>query len=162
MFPTRRAGAAAATVIVIVLILAAAGAAAWYFLLRSTPDKTVARLLQAQRDGDEETFESLLTEDSRGRANLLRTVTSHLVKAGDEPQYTIGEAEVEGESATVPVTFPLPEQMADVIGVTEIGASYVLEREEGLWRVAAGRTLTQMGRDLMNVAREVMRGGQSE
>ncbi|MGC9319164.1 MAG: nuclear transport factor 2 family protein [Armatimonadota bacterium] len=162
MLPRRRIGFAALTVIVVLLILAAAGAAAWYFLLRSTPDRTVARLLQAQRDGDEETFKSLLTEDSRGQASLLMTVTSRLIQAGDEPQYTLGDPEVDGESATVPVTFAAPRQMADATGVEEIRATYVLQRENGAWRVAAGRTLTQMSRDVMSLVREMMRGGQSQ
>jgi len=80
---SRSTGSAAATVIVIIAILAIAGGAAWYFLLRSTPQKAVQTMLQAQIDGDQEKLKSVLTSDSQQWASMNSAAVADpdLVKA---------------------------------------------------------------------------------
>ena len=140
---SRSTGSAAATVIVIIAILAIAGGAAWYFLLRSTPQKAVQTMLQAQIDGDQEKLKSVLTSDSQQWASM----NSAAMRAANEnaPEYEVGNAEIDGEDAKVPVTYA----MQQFTNTTEITMTYVLHREDGAWKVDLADTMKSMMGDVM-------------
>lgn len=156
MLRPRRTGSIA-TVVVIVLVLAAAGAAGWWFFLRSTPERTVRQLIAAQQEDNSEAFEALLTEETRGHAGVLRGITSSMTGDDREPEYTVGETSIEGDSATVPVTFPAPEQLARV-GLTEMTVTYALSKEEGAWRVNVDETFKATIRGLSGLGGAVPGG----
>lgn len=149
---SRRRGSAAAVVVVVVAILAIAGGAMWYFMLRSTPERAVATMLQAQADGDEEKLRSVLTERSQQWMSMSGGVVGMAQRSGEEPQYEIGAAEVDGEQANVPVTFPAPEQMQRLTDRKELTIRYALRNEDGEWKVDLQDTLKSVMGDLIGGA----------
>jgi hypothetical protein len=144
---SRRTGSAAVTVVVIVAILAIAGGALWFFMLRSTPEKAVATMLQAQIDGDEELLKSVLTEDSQRWASM----GAGAMRMANEnaPEYEVGEAEMDGEQAKVPVTYTMPEQMQQMTNTTEVTMNYVVQKEDGEWKVDLAETMKAMMGNIM-------------
>lgn len=128
-----RHGSVVVVVIIIIAIVAIVGGAAWWFVLRSTPEKTVARMLQAQRAGDQEAVKRCLTERSqRYAAGATRLMAG---PGADRSEYRIGESTIEGDTAKVPVIFPVPQRLAQRTGRSEITVTYVLHNEAGGWKV---------------------------
>jgi hypothetical protein len=137
-----RVGSAASTVVTIIAILALAGGAVWYFMLRSTPEKAVATMLQAQIDGDTEALKSVLTEDSQQWASMSGAAMGAANQ--DAPEYEIGEAEIDGDDATVPVSYAIPEDMQQFTNTTEFEIDYVCQREDGAWKIDLADTMRSM------------------
>ncbi len=145
---SRRKGSAVAAVIVIVSILAILGGAAWYFMLRSTPEKAVATMMQAMKDGDREKLKAVLTDRSQEFAGMARGPMGMSDARDKADAYEIGAAEVSGEQAKVPVTYPIPEalQQGDMKGIT---IKYVVHHVDGQWKVDMPDTIKSMMGDLM-------------
>ncbi len=140
MSGSRRTGAAVVIVIVIVAILAIAGAGVWWFVLRSTPEKTLHTMFRAQMAGDVETVRACMTERSQRWADRMGGMTGG--GSEQEFEYALGETEIDGDRATVPVTMPLPEQVTQYTGQTEITLKYSLHNEDGSWKVDMQDTMT--------------------
>ena len=144
----RRRGSAA-SVILVILILALVAGGVWYFVLRSTPKKTVTAMLDAARTGGEALVMDYLTERSRGREQMVVTMTRRLAGTGTgEPEYTIGDATTGENTATVPVEFPLGSTVSTLTGRETITIPYVLHREERMWLVDTPDTQTEAARKL--------------
>ncbi len=126
----------AGTVLLTLLIIAAAGGGAWYFIIRSTPENSVAMMLEAARVNDQEKMNARLTARSRNDESLVIALSRALAGTSeDEPTYTVGEAEITDDRATVPVTFPLSGTAAVVIGRDTVTVPFVLHREGMTWLV---------------------------
>lgn len=161
MHSNSRRGRAAAAVVVIIAILAIAGGAVWYFVLRSTPEKAVATMLHAMQEGDQETLRSVLTERSQSFASMATGPMSMPLGEGEEA-FTVGAAEVEGEQARVPVTFPLPEQVSQMSETGMVDLTYVVHREEGKWKVDLEDTFKAMMSDMMSGIGNMVKPGEPE
>ena len=146
MYGSRRSGAAVVIVIVIVAILAIAGAGVWWFVLRSTPEKTLRTMFAAQKRGDGEAFAACMTERSQAYASA---VGNALANSPQEFEYTLGDAEIDGDKATVPVTMPIPERVSQYSGQTEVTLKYALQKEGGAWKVDMQDTIAAMMGGLM-------------
>ncbi len=145
---SRRKGSAVVVVIVIVAVLAILGGAAWYFVLRSTPEKAVVAMLEAIADGDQEKLKGVLTDRSAEFAGMARGPMGMSDEKDKGMAYEIGAAEVSGEQAKVPVTYPIPEDMqqGDMKGIT---INYVVHHVDGQWKVDMPDTIKSMMGDLM-------------
>lgn len=143
---TGRTGSAAVTVLVVLLLLAAAAAAAWYFLLRSTPERTVTAVLTAAAQRDAQTIRGLVTEDSQRIVDNWMSAISFLVSRGtpESPAWSLGEAQTEGERATVPVIFTLPESVRGLLGET-MTVDHALVKDGRIWKVDVPQTLKNLG-----------------
>ncbi len=145
MVRVRRTGSAAVAVIVIVAVVAIAGAAVWYFMLRSTPEKTVAQMMEAQIRGDNETVKNCVTERSQHYLTMPGAMTRGITDGEDEDiEYTVGEAEIDGDRAKVPVTVPVAERVAQISGMKDMTFTYALRREDGRWKVDFEDTLMEL------------------
>jgi len=133
-------------VLVIVLLLAAAAAAAWYFLLRSTPDRTVTAVLTAAAERDAEAIHGLVTEESQGMVDNWMSAISFLVSRGtpESPAWSLGEVQTEGESATVPVIFKLPDSVHGLFGET-MTVDHAVVKHGRTWKVDLPQTLENLG-----------------
>ena len=151
---SRHNGSAAVVVVVIVAILAIAGGAVWYFLIRSTPENAVATMLQAQAEGDQEKLKSVLTERSQQWASMAGGPMDTGAGGDGTPAYEIGVAQVDGERATVPVTYPLPAPMQQMSDTPDFTLNYVTHHEDGRWKVDLQDTIESMMGDLMSGAGE--------
>lgn len=137
----------AATVVVVLLVLALIAGGLWYFVLRSTPEKTVTALLEAARVDDRELMNDYLTDRSIDGAPLVTSLTTRLAGRGaGEPDYSIGEAEINGNRALVPVQFPLGDTISAIAGVDSFTMPYVLHREGRTWLVDAPDTQEELAR----------------
>ncbi|MFW5866924.1 MAG: hypothetical protein ACOCX2_03845 [Armatimonadota bacterium] len=153
---SRRGSAGSVVVVVIVLALLAGGL--WYFVLRSTPEKTVTNLLEAVRLGDEQMAAAYLTEASAVEGNLVMGLTRRL--AGEptgEPQYTVGEAAILEDRATVAVEFPVGGTFRTLTGVESFTMPYVLQREGQTWLVDVPETQEEVGREITGGALDILR-----
>ena len=139
----------AESVVLIVIVLALAAASAWYFLLRSTPERSVTMMLEAARAGEEETMAEYLTARSP-RGGTLPFILGRRLAGGPEgePGYTVGEASIDNDRATVPVTFPLTGMTARLLGRDSVTVPYVLHREQGTWLVDTGDTTAEIRREI--------------
>lgn len=134
------------TVLVVLLLLAAAAAAAWYFLLRSTPERTVTAVLTAAAERDAQTIRGLVTEDSQRMVDNWMSAISFLVSRGtpESPAWSLGEVQTEGERATVPVIFKLPESVRGLLGET-MTVDHALVKDGRIWKVDVPQTLKNLG-----------------
>lgn len=141
-----RSGSAAVTVLVIVVLVGAAAAAAWYFLLRSTPERTVTAVLTAAAERDAQTIHGLVTENSQGMVDNWMSAISFLVSRGtpEDPAWSLGEVQVEGGRATVPVLFKLPESVRGLFGET-MTVDHALVKDGRTWKVDLPQTLKNLG-----------------
>lgn len=143
--PRNRRRGAAGTVVAIVVVLALIVGGAWYYIARSTPQKTVRMMLEAARVNDEETMKDYFTERSPEGPSLVTVLSLRLAgDAGGEPEYTIGEPEVEGERATVPVTFPIGDAIGAFLGQETVTVPYVLHGENRRWLVDTADTTDEI------------------
>jgi len=127
------------TVIIVLVVIAALAGAGWYVFLRSTPEKTVKQFLQAAEKGDSEAITKLLTERSKGQGfeEYGKDMIPVEKQEGEkEPPYTIGKAEITGNTAIVPVTTKIEDKMAAAIFGGELKVSLALMKEAGRWKIA--------------------------
>lgn len=147
---------AAGTVVVIVLALIVVAGGLWFFLLRSTPERTMASMLEAARAGDQPAMRAHLTERSSDDG-LVVTLTRRLTGGPEgEPRYSVGEAQIEEDRATVTVTFPLGPAISAMTGRDSLTVPYVLHREDGQWLVDERDTAAAAGREITGGATGLM------
>ncbi len=139
MMPRRRGVVAGPLLAVILLIAIMAGI--WYFALRSTPERTVSVVLAAVQEGDRDLLDEHLARDSVRWAEEYLSVMSQMMAGdtGDEPPWTVGEARVSGNEATVPVTVRVREGLALLSG-SERTIDHVVVLEDGRWKLDVEKT----------------------
>ncbi len=153
-------------IIVVVILVVVVGAAAWWFLLRSTPEQTVAAYIAAMEEGDEAKILALMTDETAKLMTELKQQEE--AQFGSMPEATpgmgpqmgegvesIGQAQITGDRATVPIkTKPMK------IGDMEMPGSeqkVKLAKEGGKWKIDMAEEL-EAGAKLM----EMMAGGELE
>lgn len=129
-----------------VLVVLVAGGVVWYLVLRSTPRKTLTVTLTAAAERDQETVRRLVTEGSQGMVGSWVSAVSFLAGRGtaDDPAWSLGVPEVEGNRATVPVYFELPDSVRGLFGES-MTVEHALVREGRVWKVDLKQTLKNLG-----------------
>ncbi len=155
--PHKRQGSAAGAVLVVILLALAAGGA-WYFVFRSTPEKTVAAMLEAVRVGDQRTTAEYLTDVTATEGNIVMGLTRRLAAdATGEPEYVIGEPEIVDDRATVPVQFPVGGTFRTLTGMESVTIPYVLHRQGRIWLVDVSDTQEEIGQRITDGALDMLR-----
>ena len=161
MMTRARSGRARGVVLVLVLLIAA-GAAAWYFLLRSTPERTVAEMIVAARSGERVMLLALFAENSQdlvtafGGAAGGPPIWQQMLLGNEQSAYTIGRATITGDRATVPLTMQAPDAIADLTDLREYTVDYALVREGWRWKVDVPATARDA---LVKYGSKLLRGG---
>jgi hypothetical protein len=137
------------SIIVVVALVAIAGGAAWYFLLRSTPEKTVAKFLDAAQKGDTATVGTLMTEKSKSGADRVVAMFKQ-----DQPKpCAIGKSVVSGATVMVTATTPVPAQAAAFLGgKTSLDVPFVCVKEKGKWCIDMEQTVQAIVKNMMSGA----------
>ena len=144
-----------ANIIVTVAVVAIAAGAGWYFFLRPTPEKTVTKFLDSLYAGKMDVAKTCLAEASAKDWDKNQTQISQWFKQADsadkkEKPYKIGKSEAKGTAATVQVTAPIPQAMAQWFGgKTSVDFPFACVKEKGDWRVDLAETGKQMLKSLM-------------
>lgn len=143
-----KTGSTATSMLYGIAALALFAAGVWYFMLRSTPERTVEAFLQAQAERDMRKMENLLTEDSKPWVTKIGQVTTTATES-NEPAYEIGASHIDGDRATVPVTYPLPERAQHLTESGTFRLDYVLYLQENQWRIDLETTMKSLLESLM-------------
>lgn len=153
----QRRGGGAGSVVLVALALAIVAGGLWYFLLRPTPERTVTQMLEALQANDHEAMRSNLTSRSDTSGSLVIALSQRLAgDLSDEPRFSVAEAQIDGDRATVPVTFKLGRTISAVIRRDSFTVPYVLHREGINWLVDEPDTATAIGEEITGGARELL------
>ena len=158
--PVRPQGSSAGKwVALVVVLVVAAAAGGWYFFLRSTPEQTVKGFLEASQRDDAQAVTSYMSAESVKLMDQMggsSSVGRMFAPAGSDQKYTIGQATITGDTATVPVKMPMPkEAMLGSTGGGEFEWPFTLVKEEGKWKVDLKETWQAM---LGALTKEMMKG----
>jgi uncharacterized membrane protein YvbJ len=100
----------------------------------SSPENVVKAYHEAMKAKDKERFKKLLSKDDLKNMKENDDPKSSKNMDGD---YSVGSATINGDSATVPVTYTKD-------GKESAKMDYYCVKEDGEWKVALGKTFTEM------------------
>lgn len=131
-------------IVVIILVVVVGAAAGWWFLLRSTPEQTVKAYFAAMEEGDEEGILALMTDETAKLMTQLKQQAE--AQFGPMPEATpgmgpqvgegvesIGQAQIKGNAATVPVKTK-PKKIGDM-EMPGFEQEIKLAKEGGKWKI---------------------------
>ncbi len=138
-------------VAVVLAVAVVAAVATWYFLLRPTPEKTMAKYVKATIAGDQQAV--IACFDSRTRTALQKLGAQQMQMMAPpaglaDLKYTVGKAKINGARAEVPLTISLSQAQAKTAGLSNVTVTYVLVKEDGTWVIDISQTAQAMFRGM--------------
>lgn len=146
----RGGGKAAALIALAVVLLGASGALIWLFAGREQPEDVVQRFVDAIVAKDLEAQKGCLTDASAQLVSSTGMSLEQLVtmfQVNPDEAWTVGDAKLEADRATVPVTMKLGGRFAQ-IGLSQIALPFVLVKAKGAWRIDLEASSAEWGRGL--------------
>jgi len=141
-----------------ILAVAAIGGGAWYCVAgASGPEKAVRTFITASANGDKEAAKAVLAKNSQALGGMPGLGRKADGKEQELP--TVGDATINGDKATVPVTTKLPEAAAKAMGMTELTVNMATVKEDGAWKVDLLATAGEMAKGIGGMAGAMMKSG---
>lgn len=141
-------------VILAVVVVALVAGGVGYYLPYSTPEKTVNLFIAAMKAKDTAALKNCLSSASQQQDGESDTAIDEawnsIPKEVQSIQMTTGTATINGNTATVPVKFALPKELAQ-FGISEIPIPLGLVREKLRWKIDNEETRKAVNKELPNM-----------